>query len=351
MSWDVSKTPASWPVDVTMTKLKYPGNFSYRLHRRATDYLPDAWRMPKPYTYRERREVSRWIAEQDITAVMIEYLTAAYALLPLFAEHNVSIVAHAHGVDVSRALLDSRWPRRYRRLAARAEIVAVSRTSSDRLRDIGIPREKLHVVPCGPEIPPERDRQDGTGPVRFVAVGRMVPKKAPLTTLKAFTRCLIDGADITLDMVGDGPLLAGLEAYVDENKLGSRVRLHGALDHASALDLIRSGDVFLQHSVRDPVSGDEEGLPVAVLEAMAAGLPVVSTYHGGIAEAVEHQRSGLLVREGDEEGMAHSVACLAAERSYRRDLGAEARKRIALDFSWERERESLLRLLGLDRGA
>src|SRR5690606_2027114 len=96
-----------------------------------------------------------------------------------------------------------------------------------------------------------------------------------------------------------------------------------------------------------PGTGDEEGLPVAILEAMASGLPVVSTRHAGIPEAVIEGTTGYLVDEGDTAGMAAHVVRLARDAELRRRMGHAGWQRALQSFSWPRERARLLELLGL----
>jgi glycosyltransferase involved in cell wall biosynthesis len=109
--------------------------------------------------------------------------------------------------------------------------------------------------------------------------------------------------------------------------------------------LLGECDIFLQHSRRDPATGDEEGLPVALLEAMSYGLAIVSTRHGGIPEAIEDGTTGFLVAEGDYGGMAARIVDFARDPQLRREFGDRARVRHASDFSWERERERLTQLI------
>jgi glycosyltransferase involved in cell wall biosynthesis len=172
-------------------------------------------------------------------------------------------------------------------------------------------------------------------------VGRLVPKKAPLLTLEAFSRAVQEEPRLTLDLVGDGPLMSAVTDTVDRLGLRDNVRLHGALPNERTQQLFGQSDIFLQHSIVDPDSGDEEGLPVAILEAMGWALPVISTLHAGIPEAVVHERCGLLVPEGDVDAMARAIVELARSPRTRSAMGREGWERARTQFSWEREREAL----------
>jgi glycosyltransferase involved in cell wall biosynthesis len=110
---------------------------------------------------------------------------------------------------------------------------------------------------------------------------------------------------------------------------------------------MRDADMFLQHSITDPATGDEEGLPVAVLEAMANALPVVATRHAGIPEAVLEGATGYLVDEGDTASMADRIVALARDADRRRNMGRAGWQRAGENFSREKERAALLNILGL----
>ena len=103
---------------------------------------------------------------------------------------------------------------------------------------------------------------------------------------------------------------------------------------------MRRARMFVQHSV-EASSGDSEGTPVSIMEAGASGLPVVSTYHGGIPDVVIHDETGLLVKERDVAGMAHHMVRLLADRALARKFGHAARQRVEMHFSATRSIECL----------
>ena len=107
----------------------------------------------------------------------------------------------------------------------------------------------------------------------MLAVGTMVPKKAPIFLLEAFRRAVAIDPQLELDFVGGGALFPAARQFVDACGLGDRVRLHGFAPEKVKQRLLRECGIFVQHSVTSP-EGDEEGLPAAVQEAMAHGLAV-----------------------------------------------------------------------------
>jgi len=181
-----------------------------------------------------------------------------------------------------------------------------------------------------------------------LAVGRLVPKKAPILAIRAFLLAVKSGVDMRLTLIGTGPLESAVREYVSQHDHEGRVRLLGAQPHAKVIQAMGGADVFLQHSVTDAVTGDQEGAPVAILEAMASGLPVVATSHSGIPYLVEHGRTGLLSEEGNIAAMARSLDQIAKSPELRQTMAGAARER-AKSFSWERERNALLKVLFPER--
>lgn len=123
--------------------------------------------------------------------------------------------------------------------------------------------------------------------------------------------------------------------------------LHGHQQNEEVQKLMREVDLLLQHGMSDPETGDEEGLPVAVLEAMANSLRVVSIRHAGIPEAVQDGTSGYLVDEGDSLGMGECLLTLVRDPDLRWRMGEAGWRRAKEHLSWEEGRTDLLRILGI----
>ena len=179
----------------------------------------------------------------------------------------------------------------------------------------------------------------------MLAVGRCVAKKAPLTTLEAFRRAAPRPSRAC------GWRTSATGRCMDELRAARRRPAgrpaRSAAARAGAGAVIAAADVFCQHSVRDPETGDEEGLPIAILEAMAHGLPVVATRHAGIPDAVVDGETGFLVDERDVSAMAERLERLARDPALRRAMGAAGRRRAESRFSWAAERAGLAPMLGL----
>jgi glycosyltransferase involved in cell wall biosynthesis len=297
--------------------------------------------------WNDRRAAGRFLTAHRVCAILCEYLDYSCGWLPLAQQLGIRFFAHGHGIDVSQRLRDDYWQKRYRELNASAGIITPSDASRRRLVSHGMEAAKVRIIPCGVDVPLNAVERRPSATVRCLAVGRMVAKKGPLLTLEAFKRAFALQNNLRFDFVGSGPLLEPAREFIAANGLSRCVTLHGDQPNEVVLQLMQQADIFLQHSITDPATGDEEGLPVAILEAMAYALPVVATEHAGIPEAVSDQETGFLVEEGDVKTMAVRIGILAGSQKIRTQLGFRAWERAREKFSWERERRELLELLQL----
>ncbi|MCA9618269.1 MAG: glycosyltransferase [Myxococcales bacterium] len=245
------------------------------------------------------------------------------------------LVAVFHAWDLSR-LPRERGPEYYRPLFAKAErLVAISEHGRRRLLALGAPPARLEVLHLGVDTTrfsePEGRPTSREGPLRVLSVGRLVEKKGLADAIEAVHRLVERGVAIRYRIIGDGPLARALAARVAARRLTGVVELSGPQPPAAIARALDEADVFLLPSVT-AAGGDEEGIPVSLMEAMAAGLPVVSTRHAGIGELVEDGVSGLLVEERDVAAALARLAQLAADPALRQRLGAEARRVVTERF-------------------
>lgn len=336
-----------WTANGATIFTRHSPNILERAIRRISFGRIEPWKVEK-LPSKERRRLTKFLRAHNVTVALGEYLDYGVRFVSLMKELNIPFFVHAHGYDVSKCLNDHLWRREYLKYNSCAGIIVPSRHVARRLTSIGIDSDRISVIPYGVTIPQKLSGVRGVAtPVRMIAVGRLVGKKAPIATLQAFQECSKQFPKIELDLVGDGPLRPHAEAFVRTSGLTDVIRMHGAMEHCKVRQLMADADIFVQHSVVDPTNGDEELLPVAILEAMATGLPVVSTRHAGIPEAVEDGVTGFLVPEGDVLGMSARMLRLCRNPDLRQALGAAGRKVAEDRFSWERSQQSLLNLFGL----
>jgi glycosyltransferase involved in cell wall biosynthesis len=224
-------------------------------------------------------------------------------------------------------------------------IVVVSQKIKQRLVErTGVAPDLIHVVPCCAEIPSRPVEHPRSDVIRCLCIGRLVEKKGPLYTLTAFRQAYANCRNLRLEFIGDGPLLPDCQSYCMEHNLQQVVTFYGAQPSSFVAQRLAQADIFLQHSLRAR-NGDEEGLPVAILEAMAYGLPVISTRHAGIPEAVQDGSTGYLTDEGDWQAMGWHIVHLATEPGLRETLGRAGYARAAERFSLAGEVRRLRGLL------
>lgn len=166
---------------------------------------------------------------------------------------------------------------------------------------------------------------------RFLSVGQLKEKKGFGFLIEAYRMLAEQGVDFRAEIIGEGPLRKRLQEAVDRAGLEDRVQLRGALPHSDVKEAYRWADLFVLPCVTAS-DGDRDGIPNVILEAMASGLPVVSTRHSGIPEAVEDGTSGLLIPPADSVSLAAALARLAADPELRRQYGEAGRKLVSEAF-------------------
>jgi colanic acid/amylovoran biosynthesis glycosyltransferase len=294
-------------------------------------------------------KVETFLKKQHVQIVLSEYLDASLKWLEVVKKSGIRFFTHAHGYDISSCLLDPIIRKKYLLLENADGIITMSKYSRKKLLEIGLSGKNIHIIPYGisvRDIPITRQSRDI---IRCLAVGRMVAKKAPLLTLKAFQLAASHNSRLRLDYIGDGELFNQASQFIHDQSLDNIVTLHGEQTNLMVQEFMKKADIFLQHSLTDPLTGDEEGLPVAILEAMGNCLPVISTYHAGIPEAVIDGTCGYLVNEGDISKMADRIIKLSSDISVRNKMGLAAWDRAIKHFSWEKEKTRLLELMDLKK--
>lgn len=281
-----------------------------------------------------------------VSVLLGEYLDVSTTIIDLASNLNIKLFAHAHGYDISVKLREKFWRREYQKFNRTAGVITMSQYSKQLLIDLGIKEHIIHVIPYGVYLPEAIKERHENPTVKCLAVGRMVPKKAPILLLEAFAKAAKENPRLTLDYIGSGDLFQSAVDYIKEHKLDDRINLHKSLPNEEVHMRMIEADIFIQHSITCPITGDQEGLPVAILEAMAHGLPVVSTRHAGIPESVSDTVNGFIVDERDTTSMAGKILELSKDKNLRETMGKEGRKIVEAKFTWEIEKESLLKLIG-----
>jgi len=292
--------------------------------------------VPKPAThflrrfwFRELRDMPWQISDAELRALLRVFNTIdarllhiyfgqiAVHLLPLIrAWKNPSIVSF-HGADVTVDMNKPAYRQATRQMLEAVKLVLVRSESLQRaVADLGCDPEKIEIQRTGiplEEFPfrersfPENDEW------RFVQAGRLIEKKGLPVTLRAFAIFLGKYPNATLTIAGEGPMLGELQKLARELRIERSVSFTGFISQEQLGQTYYRSHIFL-HPSQTGHDGNQEGIPNSMLEAMASGLPVFATQHGGIPEAIENGVSGVLVPERDHEALARALLNAAADR-------------------------------------
>ena len=280
----------------------------------------------------ELRTLLNVLGETDAQLLQIFFGHIAVHLLPLIRVWPKPTIVSFHGADV---LVDMEKPA-YR--TATKEMLGIVRrvfVRSESLRravvDLGCDENKIDIVRTGiplEEFPfRERDFPEN-GEWRFVQACRLIEKKGLGTTLHAFTKFLAEYPKATLTIAGEGPLLAELRTLACKLKIDNQVALPGFVAQKELREVYYGSHIFL-HPSETGRDGNQEGIPNSMLEAMASGLPVFATNHGGIPEAIENGVSGILVPERDHQALSCALLEAAQLRQTSRAEDRHLLSRIA----------------------
>ena len=252
--------------------------------------------------------------------------------IPVLIAGRRSLSHHKHGFGRVERLLDRLARRSVDAIVANSQAVRTEVAEYER-----IDAARIRVIHNGVDIPAPIDPgiraalragwDIGPDNVLVGCVGNYKSGKGQETLIRAVARAHGANPRLRLILVGEGPLRLQLQRLIDELGLHGVVRLHGA--EPDARKIIGAFDIAAQASV-------SEGLPNAVLEAAAAGLPIVATDAGGTAEILDSGRAGVLVPIGDEGAMAEAIGRLAGDLDLRRSLGQTARAFVQSTFGVER---------------
>jgi glycosyltransferase involved in cell wall biosynthesis len=234
----------------------------------------------------------------------------AVHLLPLIRTWERPSVVSFHGADVMVDLEKPAYRAATKQMLEAVRLVLVRSESLGRaLIEIGCPPQKIRIQRTGipvDEIPFQARVWPSDGAWKFVQACRLIEKKGLKTSLLAFTQFAKRYPRSTFVIAGEGPLRGELEGRAHRLGLGDKVSFPGFVSQAQLRELFYRSHIFLHPSERG-ADGNQEGVPNSILEAMASGLAVFATEHGGIPEAIEQGKSGILVKESDDEALVHAL--------------------------------------------
>ncbi len=307
-------------------------------------YMKHIQKLPPIYYRGEMQEMEKIFARRRADLVHIYFGHTGVHLLPFVERWEKPCVVSFHGADVMLREKQAGYADQMRRLLQIVPLVLVRSISlADRLAEIGCPPEKIRLNRTGfplSDFPFAQRLMPADGEWRFIQTCRLIPKKGLRTALQAFARFRKTYPKAAYTIVGEGPMLAELEKLVVELGLAGAVNFPGFLGKCELNALYSRSHVFL-HPSEMTEDKNQEGIPNSMLEAMSTGLPVVATLHGGIPEAVQHERTGFLVPERDPEALSAAMAQITESSEYLQVMGKQASQSVHAEFEQSRAIKSL----------
>ena len=289
--------------------------------------------------------VRRYLRSLNASVAHVHFGTDLVALWPMLNRLDMPILTTLHGYDINthaehwhRSWRASRkYPQRLLEISrdSRVRFVAVSEAIKRRAIEFGLPEERIFVRYIGVDIEqfapsglPMRER-----PRRILFVGRMVEKKGPSILIQAFAEVRRQVPDAELVMIGDGPLLPGCRALAESLQLP--VQFLAAVPNAQVQQEMRQARVFCLPSIV-AANGDAEGLGIAIVEAQASGVPVVTSSRGGVGEAIEDGVTGFGFAESDVGALSAALIRVLDDDDLAAEMSAASRERACRLFDLQK---------------
>lgn len=272
------------------------------------------------------------LKKNGIQVVLAEYGPTAAESLAVIKSLKLPLFVYFHGYDATVKSVLSKYEIRYKDVFNYAiKIFSVSAEMTKKLIELGCPIDKIVYNVYGPNqiffknSPHFNNKQ-------FVAIGRFVDKKAPYYLILAFKDLVKKYPNAQLKIAGDGVLFNSCINLIKHFKLDHNIHLVGIVTPEDWVTVLENSLAFVQHSIT-AYNGDMEGTPVAILEACAAALPVISTIHAGIPDIIIDGVNGYLVEEHDVEQMTKNLIKIYENADHAKDLGLKGRDLVANNFS------------------
>ncbi|MBN8697652.1 MAG: glycosyltransferase family 4 protein [Bacteroidetes bacterium] len=295
--------------------------------------------------YKKEKQLKKILAANNIGVILAEYGQMGVDIMPICKKYNIPLVVHFHGFDAYKKEVLTKYVSYYQEMFEFAKaIVVVSTDMQKQLLALGAKEEKVFYNVYGVDVDTFKISSPMNTDQNLLFVGRFVEKKAPYLALIAFSKVLKEFPEAKFNMVGDGPLLDVCRNMAFALGIIKNVNFLGIRSHKEVSELMQHSRAYIQHSIV-PDSGDSEGTPNSVLEAMASALPVISTNHAGIKDVVIHSETGFLVDEKDVDSMSEYMRKLLKDPILADQMGQIGRKRVVTNYTMAISINKLLNIL------
>lgn len=259
-------------------------------------------------------------------------------MLPFKKKTKLPLVTSIRGVDATLANQPVGYLENMKKLFKEGErFFPVCQYLGQRIADWGCPQEKIRVLYGGVDLDQfiyRKPKIDGTQ--NILAVGRLVEKKGHHILMKAFSKIKYKYPKATLTIIGRGPMESELISLANKLELGDSFHLLNHLPKEKVREKMHNASLFCAASITSS-KGDVEGIPNVLKEAMATGVPVISTTHAGIPELITHNKEGFLVNENDVYELAAALDYMLTYTKKWKDYSIAARKKVELQFDQKKQ--------------
>lgn len=285
------------------------------------------------------------LLEKNYDIIHCQYGTIGKSMISLKEIMDVKIFTSFRGYDLT-SFMNENHPSVYKELFSKGDaFLPVCDYFARKLRELGCPPERIHVHYSGIDTTKFtfRERPIDNRGISIFTVGRLTEKKGMEYSIKAVAKLVARYPAIQYTIAGEGSLRSALEGLIHELGMEKHIHLAGPLPSKEIKELLNNAHIFVLASVTAG-NGDQEGLPVSLKEAMATGLPVISTLHSGIPELVQDGISGFLVPERDVDALAEKCEYLIQHPQRCREMGRAGRKFVEENFEISKLNQELVAL-------
>lgn len=299
--------------------------------------------------YDKHKELLTYFNDHHIDLIHARFGISGMKLLKVKRLTNLPMITSFHGFDLpsNKRVYHKYYDERIEELFEEGDLFTVAANyMKNVLIEYGCPEEKIVVHNSGINIDnfiyEPRDVSLNKN-MTILSVGRLVPKKGMDILLDAFSLVSKLFPHAELKIAGDGPLREKLENKIEKLHLSDKVKLLGPLSHCEVAEEMRKASFFVLASHTDH-NGNQEGIPNVLKEAMASGLPVISTNHAGIPELVIHGQSGYLAAENDSQDLAKWMVEMIQKKARWHEMGRKGREIVQNSFHLSKQIDKLERL-------
>jgi glycosyltransferase involved in cell wall biosynthesis len=279
-----------------------------------------------------------YVKRHQISLLHAHHGQLGVLLLPFKEETRLPLVTSIRGRDATLANQPVGYLDNMKMLFDQGErFFPVCHYLANRIIDWGCPAEKISVLYGGVDLDQFHYRgSHHESSQNILSIGRLVEKKGHHILMQAFQKIRESFPNATLTIIGKGELEDYLKSLATELHLGDSFRLLNHLPKEEVREHLKNADLFCAASL-EASNGDVEGIPNTLKEAMAAGIPVISTYHAGIPELITHNQEGVLVPENNVDELATALEFMLLNRNLWETYTAAARQKIERDFDLKQQ--------------